>query len=391
MPTPGAAQLVESALPGLVRDDATTLDTQVALATIAAPTGAEGHRAEALAARLQALGLEVETDAVGNVLARLGKRGAAPVVVCAHLDTVFPVETALVPRHAAQRVDCPGIGDNARGLAVLLAVARYLARGEVHPARPIVLAATVGEEGDGDLRGARHLFSHTCPDAHAAIAIDGPGDSRIVTDAIGVHRLQLRMTGPGGHSWTAHDAPNPLHAISHCAAAVGALPVRRARRTTLTITRLHGGEAVNAVPREATVDIEVRAADERVVRTTVAAIEHEARAALAAENARRGPGHPPLQLEITTTSRRPAGRTDTSHPLVRHCIAATAAIGRHAEFAIASTDANIPMSLGIPAVTLGGGGTGGDAHTALEWYANTDGPRGVARVLAALLATTGIA
>jgi acetylornithine deacetylase/succinyl-diaminopimelate desuccinylase-like protein len=391
MPTPGAADIVESALPGLSRDDATTLDAQVALAAIAAPTGAEGLRADVVAAQLLTLGFPVERDDAGNVLARVGPRTAAPVVVCAHLDTVFPAETPLVPRRDGERVYCPGIGDNARGLAVLLGIARYLARTNVHPARPIVLAATVGEEGDGDLRGARHLFSHTCPDAYAAIAVDGPGDSRIVTDAIGVHRLQLRMTGPGGHSWTAHDAPNPLHAITQCAAAVAALPARRARRTTLTITRLHGGEAVNAVPREATVDIEVRAADARVVRTTVTAIEHEAYAALAAENARRGPAYPPLVLEIVTTSRRPAGRTDVGHPLVRHCIAATAAIGRHAEFAMASTDANIPMSLGIPAVTLGGGGAGGDAHTALEWYANTDGPHGVARVLAALLATTGIA
>ncbi|MBK8248488.1 MAG: M20/M25/M40 family metallo-hydrolase [Gemmatimonadetes bacterium] len=391
MPTPGAAQLVESALPGLTHDDATTLDTQVALAAIASPTGAEGHRADAVATHLEALGLGIERDDAGNVCARIGARRDAPVVVCAHLDTVFPVETVLAPRRDGDRIVCPGIGDNARGLAVLLAMARYLTREQVRPARPILFAATVGEEGAGDLRGARHLFTHTCPDAHAAIAVDGPGDTGIVTDAIGVHRLQLRMTGPGGHSWTAHDAPNPLHAISHCAAAVAALPIRRARRTSLTITRLHGGEALNAVPREATVDIEVRAADERVVRTTVAAIEHEARAALDAENTRRGPMHAPLALEITTTSRRPAGRTDPGHPLVRHCIAATAAIGHRAAFAMASTDANIPMSLGIPAVTLGGGGSGGDAHTTLEWYANTDGPHGVARVLAALLATTGIA
>lgn len=386
-----AERVVEAALPRLRADDTTTINSQVAFATIPAPTGGEEARASALTSRLRELGLAVERDDVGNVTARVGTATDAPVVVCAHLDTVFPANTPLVPHWSGDRVSCPGIGDNARGLAVLLAVARYLAEHRVHTTRPILLAATVGEEGLGDLRGARHLFTHAGADAHAAIAVDGPGDDRIVTEAIGVHRLQLRMAGPGGHSWTAFDAPNPLHAITRFAARVAELPVRRTPRSSLTITRLCGGEAVNAVPTDATVDVEVRSVDAHVVRTAIRAIEHEAHRALADENARRGPGQPALTLAVATTSERPAGSIAIDHPLVRHCAAATRAIGRRSAFAMASTDANIPMHLGIPAVALGGGGLGGDAHTRLEWFENTDAPLGVARVLATILATAGVA
>ncbi len=385
------AGIIDAVLPTLVADDAATMEAQLALAAIAAPTGHEERRAAALDARLTQAGLRPRRDAAGNVVVVLGPAGDAPVVACAHLDTVFDAAVALRPVIDGGRIRCPGIGDNARGLATLLAIARLIARGGIVPARPLVLAATVGEEGAGDLCGARHLFGVTCPDAVAAVAIDGPGDSRIVCDAIGVRRVQLRIAGPGGHSWTAHDTPNPLVAATTFVSAVASLPWRHHPRTTITVTRVHGGEAINAIPADATVDVEVRSADAAVLRSIVSAIGAAAEAAVARENTARGAGHAPLSSALSTVSDRPAGVTPSDHPLVRHCATATRAIGRHPELAMASTDANIPMHLGIPAIALGGGGAGGDAHTPLEWFANVDGPLGIARVAATLLATTGVA
>ncbi|MGH7712435.1 MAG: M20/M25/M40 family metallo-hydrolase, partial [Gemmatimonadaceae bacterium] len=202
-------QRLEPARQRLAQREDELLALQIAIAGIPAPTGDEGARAAFVAARLGDALPNVETDAAGNVIGRLGdaQNGYAPVVVCAHLDTVFPHGTDLSVVRDGQRVSAPGIGDNARGLAALIALAEELgaggggARDGVRLKHPVIFAATTGEEGIGDLRGARHLFGTLGDDIQAVIALDGPGDTRIVTDALGVRRVRARIHGPGGHSW----------------------------------------------------------------------------------------------------------------------------------------------------------------------------------------------
>lgn len=376
--------LVQRLTSDLEAADPHTVATQLALATIPAPTGAESARAEAVTACLRSAGCEVSQDQAGNVITCLGPRSdAAPVVVCAHLDTVFGDQVPHVIARDGDRYVGPGIGDNARGLAGLVAMARWLRRQPQATARPVVLAATVGEEGEGNLAGARALFAGIGAGAHAAIALDGAGDSRIVTHAIGVHRLRVTFTGPGGHSWAASDVPNPLHAAAAFTTSVAALHRPRTPRTTLAVTTCRAGHAVNAIPHEAVLEVDLRSLDPAVLRGLVRDVEALARRA-AHDEGERGAG-PSLVVTIRETGARPAGMTDPAAPLLRHAIATTAAIGCTAEFAMASTDANIPLSLGIPALTLGAGGHGGDTHTPREWYDNRGGATGLARALATVL------
>ena len=372
-------------------DDARTMAEQLAIAEIPAPSLQEERRAAWVAGAIAQLGYEVERDAVGNVVAwspRPATDGATPVVVCAHLDTVFGDAIPHRVERRAARFIGPGIGDNARGLAGMLAIARALRHG-VATHHPVVFAATVGEEGEGDLRGARHLFAGRAAAAHAAFALDGAGDERIVTHALGTRRFRVVFRGPGGHSWAASDTPNPLHAAAELSTRLARLPLRATPRTTVAVTRIHGGNAVNAIPATAQVDVEIRSPRDVVLDSGEGELRGLVAAALDEENARRGPVRDALAATIDVVSDRPAG---TAHPdslPVRAAIAATQAIGRTPEFAMASTDANVPLSLGIPAVTLGAGGLGGDTHTTAEWFENREGALGVLRALAAIVAVAG--
>lgn len=373
-------------------EDPRTMANQVQLAEIPAPTAAEQRRATWVAAALARLGYLTRRDDVGNVLASDPlATDAPPVVVCAHLDTVFSDDVHHRIETRNGRWIGPGIGDNARGLAAMLTIARVLRAHHVQTRHPILFAATVGEEGEGDLRGARHLFSHDAAHAHAAFAIDGAGDDRIVTHAIGTRRFRITISGPGGHSWAASQSPNPLHAAADITTCLSRLQLRNAARTTIAVTRLHGGEAVNAIPGSATLDVEMRApqaaildaAERELSRLISAALEREAPPASAL--------HGTLSAVTAIISNRPTGAVAEDATPVRASVAATRAIDRFPEFAIASTDANIPLSLGIPAVALGAGGIGGDTHTTAEWFENRSGALGVTRALAAIVTTAGLA
>jgi acetylornithine deacetylase/succinyl-diaminopimelate desuccinylase-like protein len=374
----------------LLSSDARTLEDQVALAQIPSPTHREHARAAWVVAAFTAIGLHPRRDDVGNVVARVGDHAhAPPVVVCAHLDTVFPEVVAHRVSATGALLSGPGISDNARGLAGMLAIARALADRTIRTRHPILLAATVGEEGEGDLRGARHLFATEAAGAHAAFALDGAGDERIVTHALGTRRFRVTFRGPGGHSWAASDTPNPLHATAQLAVDLVRLPLRRTPRTTLAVTRIHGGDAVNAIPADATIDVEARSPLVRLLDEAEFDLHRLTDAALAAENTGRGDARQPLGVSIERISDRPAGVCPIDSDPVAAAVAATEAIGRRPEFAIASTDANVPLSLGIPAVSIGAGGRAGDTHTLGEWYENHDGALGLARALAAILATAG--
>jgi acetylornithine deacetylase/succinyl-diaminopimelate desuccinylase-like protein len=372
----------------LAARDGGILLAQRAIAGIAAPTGAEGARASWLAARLREEGVhDIAHDDAGNLVARVGGPPGAPAVaVCSHMDTVFPAGTPLALRDEGGRIVGPGINDNARGLAVLLAIAGELARGDVTLRHPVELVGTVGEEGQGDLRGARHYFATAGRDAIAAIALDGPGDERIVHRALGSRRYRVEFAGPGGHSWACFGAPNAAHAAAYCAAALGRMPLPTEPRASVTVGRLGGGISVNAIPESAWREVDLRSTDPAVLARLDAELHAAVREAAREENARATLHAGALVATLQRIGDRPCGTTDDAHPLVRAAIAATRDAGLEPELSLASTDANVPIALGIPAIAIGGGGRGGDAHTLDEWYENEAGTRGVARALEIVLA-----
>jgi len=374
----------------LEESDDRTVGLQVALAEIPSPTGHEARRGEAVIAAFRERGLNPAVDEVGNVTARLeGATDAPPVVVCAHLDTVFADSVAHHVMADGNRLIGPGIGDNARGLAAMLGVAAVLQQmGTLRS--PVLFAATVGEEGEGDLRGARHLFATAAAGAAAAVVLDGAGDERVVTHALGTRRYRVSFEADGGHSWAASDAPNPVHAAARLAAAVAALPRPATPRSTLAVTRLHGGSAVNAIPGHACIDVDARSSSMAVLDDWESRLRRLAQQALEMENAVRGRHWQPMRLRFEVSSNRPAGVAPIDSLVVRSALIATECIGRHPECAIASTDANVPLSLGIPAVTLGGGGRGGDTHTPHEWFENRNGALGLARALTVIAVTAGV-
>jgi tripeptide aminopeptidase len=377
------------ALLAAIDDD--VIRAQVALCEIASPTGHEERRADHVALRLAGAGLRVSRDAIGNVVAlRPGASDVAPVVVCAHLDTVFAPTDDVTVRHDGDRLVGRGIGDNARGLAAMIAIADVLDRASVCTERPIVFLATVGEEALGDLRGAKHYFEGTGHDSHAAVIVDGPGDERVVHRAVGSRRWRIRFTGPGGHSWSAYGLPNPLNAAGAVAAMLASIQVPAEPRTTLTVSRIVGGLSINAIPGDALVEIDLRSVSqeliERLARETRAVVD----TALGEENDRRARGTPPLACTVDVIGDRPGGETPESHDLVVAAVETTRLIGRTPELGAASTDANVPIALGIPAVALGAGGRGGDAHTPQEWFENAGGTAGLARVLTVVCQAAGL-
>jgi acetylornithine deacetylase/succinyl-diaminopimelate desuccinylase-like protein len=373
----------------LAAQDERLLATQVALCEIPSPTGSESERGLSVAARFRHLGLtDVRVDDVGNVL---GVRGgddatAAPVVICAHLDTVFPAGTAIEVIREGSQLAGPGIVDNSRGLAAMLALAEAIDGKSLRTRRSILFAATVGEEGTGDLRGAKHLFATLADRPSACIALDGAGDERIVNRALGSRRFRFTFRGIGGHSWASFGIANPVHAAGAAASKLASLPLPRTPRTTLSVCRIGGGISVNAIPATAWLEVDLRSSAPDALARCAEEIQLVVRAAAREENQRRAPGTAPLTHTITVIGDRPCGELPADDPLVRAAIHATEAIGRTPSLATASTDANVPISLGIPAIAIGAGGRGGGVHTPREWYDNTDGPLGVARALTVLVA-----
>ena len=403
-----AHDCVRAARSHLERSDEVTLARQAALCAIPAPTGAEGRRAAHVAELFRTVGLhDVAIDEVGNVYgwtAREGGRGngegAAPVVLSAHLDTVFGPEVNVAVARRGQRLEGPGISDNARGLAALVAVAEAMVVTRVRTARPVLFAATVGEEGSGDLRGVKYLLNgksgkgeggRVHPAPAAFIALDGAGLERVVHRALGSKRYRVTFRGPGGHSWAAFGVANPANAVGRATALLADLPTRTAPpapRTTCAVVRLGGGTGLNSIPQEAWLDLDLRSEDPKALAQLDVTVRAALDRALDDENRRRAPGTPPLTLEHRPIGDRPSGVTPRTHPLVLAAIAANRVLGRDAELASASTDANVPIALGIPAIALGAGGKAGDAHLATEWYENTEGALGIVR---ALLVTVAMA
>src|ERR1700678_2448850 len=350
---------------------------QQELVSIAAPPFGEGRRAEWLAERFRELKLEqVEIDAEGNVLGCYpGNRsltGGPCVMLSAHIDTVFPIHTPIAPLVENNRLAAPGACDNGAGVAGILAVGGALESCGIELPCDLLFAGNVGEEGDGDLRGMRSLYgaSPWRERIRANVVLDGAGCEVVVTQALGSRRFLVTIQGPGGHSWTDAGTPNPIVVLSRAIAAMSDVVLPSSPRTTLNIGTIEGGSSVNSIPEFATARFDLRSLEaDQLVRLEVElhrAVEDAVLVANARTTGAKGSGT--VQFLIERIGDRPAGRLNDNSPLLKALQAADRHLGIRTEPRVASTDANIPLSLGIPALSIGAGGDGGGIHTRGEWY-----------------------
>ena len=386
---------------------------QFEMIAIPAPPFAEAARALWFLERFTELGLTTpHLDPAGNALALLPS-GPLPVteaqdpppavLLSAHLDTVFPPGTVCRPVEDGAKILAPGACDNAAGLTALLAIAAALKAAGITPPCPILFAANVGEEGEGDLRGMRQLFANppttnpqsadpqpsnpqpAQPRVAAALALEGSGNATVVDRALGSRRFRIRLTGPGGHSWADAARPNPIFVLAEALAALSRLPLPASPRTTLQVGTIAGGTSVNSIPASAAADIDIRSVSSDVLALTEAAALETIRSTVQ-DAQQRFSGQPPLTLDIRLTGDRPAAALPADSPLLR-CLQA---VDRHLDIAteprIGSTDANLPLSLGVPALAIGAGGTGGGIHTLQEWYDPSGRELALRRILLLLLA-----
>ena len=371
---------VAQALATLQRDNAWTLEQQVALCEIPAPPFKEARRAADFRQRLVALGLaDARIDAEGNVIATRAGRAAGPtVVLSAHLDTVFPESTDVRVTRDGARLAGPGIVDDCRGLAVLLSVARAMQQQKVVTDGPVVFVGTVGEEGPGNLRGVRHLFAKELAGRiDYFLSVDGSGFG-ITSRAVGSNRYRVTFAGPGGHSYGDFGVPNPMHAMGRAIAAIGDLQVPASPRTTFNVGIVRGGTSVNSIAGEATLELDMRSESAAALATLDSAARRAIEAARVAEQARWPRSRVQLTVRIDTIGIRPAGAQPDSAPIVIAAQQAARAVGATAGRPNASsTDANVPIGLGIPGLTIDGGGRGDGSHSLGEWYEDgADGYRG---------------
>jgi tripeptide aminopeptidase len=361
----------------------------VTLTEIPSPPFGEEKRAAAYLEMLRAHGLEeVSQDEVGNVFGlRRGFGNGDVVVVAAHLDTVFPAGTNVRVRREGTKLFAPGVGDDTRSLAVNLGFLRAMDAAGIRTRHDILFVGDVGEEGLGDLRGIRHLFAqHPKRERiRAFFTVDSPEVDRIVTGGIGSRRYRVAFRGPGGHSFAAFGMVNPMYAMADAARTLAAIKVPREPVTTHCVSVVGGGTSINAIPEVVTMEVDLRSASLDELNKLDKAFLAGVDAAVAAENAVRDGT---ITVELTRVGDRPAGHTPNGTPIARLASAAVAAEGYTPSFEWSSTDANIPMSLGIPALRIGSGGKGGRAHSLEEWIdVEIEGSlRGMRASLATILA-----
>jgi acetylornithine deacetylase/succinyl-diaminopimelate desuccinylase-like protein len=366
------------------------------ICSVPAPPFGEAARAEALRARLVECGLrEAYLDRVGNCVAvRRGRAERPLLVLSAHLDTVFPAGTDFaVKREASGLMRAPGVADDGCGLAALVALARAWEECEIETEGSLLFVGTVGEEGEGDLRGVRHLLTagEWARRVDSFVSIDGPGLERITNAALASRRYRVRCRGAGGHSWGDFGVANPVHALGRAVVRLAAYPAPKRPRTTFNVGRIEGGTGVNVIPREASMDVDLRSESAQELARLDAFFRRAAREAAEEENSARRAGTPPLELEVKLIGDRPGGATPPEQTLVRLAFEATRALGAKPYLDCSSTDSNIAISMGLPAVTVGAGGTSGNTHTLDEWYDPRGRDLGLKRALLVALGTVGLA
>lgn len=377
------------------------MEWQRELVAIAAPPFGERLRAEWLAERFRELQLQdAGIDEEGNVVGTLGcgQPDSPCILLSAHIDTVFPGNTLIQPVLEGHHLTAPGSCDNGAGVAALLAVAASLAGcggsllGDALLG-DVLFAGNVGEEGDGNLRGVRYLYERSPwrERISAHIVLDGAGTAMAVTRALGSRRYLVTLRGPGGHSWTDAGTPNPIVAMSHAISALSEVNLPEASRTTLNVGTIEGGSSVNSIPEWAAARFDLRSLEAGEITRLEAALRHSVQEAARAANERAGFGKRQcssgngLEYEIQEIGSRPAGELAPDAPLLEALRAVDRHLGIHTDERAASTDANLPLSLGIPALTMGAGGRGGGVHTRNEWYDSRGRELALKRILLLLL------
>jgi tripeptide aminopeptidase len=385
-----ASPAVEAACHWFTSHAAEITDWQMEVTRIPAPPFGEEHRAEWIRTRFIELGLdEVHIDEAGNVLGT--RHGAASglkfIALTAHTDTVFPPGTPIDVRRDHERLLGPGIADNGSGIAALLAVASALEAGGIQTVAPILFVANVGEEGEGDLRGMRYIFNH--PRWREAIAytlvLDGGGSDTIVAQGLGSRRFQATVRGPGGHSWSDFGTPNPIVLLARAIDQFSRAPMPSSPRTAFNVGVISGGTSVNSIPESATAKIDIRSSSA----AELDRMETALRQALASATEKSGQGSQ-VSYEVRQIGNRPAAELAPDAHILRVIQAVDAQLGIASRVQRASTDANIPISLGREAIAIGSGGTGGGAHTLHEWYDPAGRELGLRRILLTLLALGGV-
>ncbi|MDF1503965.1 M20/M25/M40 family metallo-hydrolase [Roseisolibacter sp. H3M3-2] len=387
---------MKRALDSLKATNAWTLDQQASICEVPAPPFKEQARGQELKRRFEQLGLRsVRVDAEGNVIGeRPGTAQDGPTVVLSgHLDTVFPEGTDVKVKRetapdGAPRLTAPGIGDDCRGLAVLLSVARAFQQNNVRTPGTILFVGTVGEEGEGNLRGVRRLFDETLKNqVDYFISVDGTGFG-VTHKAVGSNRYKITFKGPGGHSYGAFGMPNPAHALGRAVAKIADLQTPADPRTTFSVSLLRGGQSVNSIPAEVSMDIDMRSEDAASLADLDKRMRAAVDAAVAEEKARWPRSTAALAATYDTIGIRPAGSQRDDAPIVRAALGAARALGETSDLSASSTDSNVPIGMGIPAVTIDGGGRGRGAHSLAESYDDTPkgyvGPQWAAVLVAAL-------
>jgi tripeptide aminopeptidase len=405
-PTPAAAvaRVLESAgyqaaVAFLDRTHDQLVSETILLTEIPAPPFKETARGRAFLEMLRQAGLTaVEADAEGNVMGL--RRGTAPaggplLAIAAHLDTVFPEGTDVKVKRTGTRLAAPGISDNTRGLAVLLAVVRAMNDAKIQTSSDILFVGNVGEEGPGDLRGVRYMFQKGKykDRIKTFIAVDGSGGGDDITNGgVGSKRYRATFKGPGGHSYGAFGLVNPAFAMGGASAKIGQIRVPSSPRTTYSIGVVGGGTSVNSIPFETWMDIDLRSESPVELDKLDKQINALVRQAVDEENVARSTVQGGITLDMKLIGDRPSGQTPATAPIVQIADAVVIAAGMTPRHSYSSTDSNIPMSLGIPAITLDSGGRGGRAHALDEWIDVEKGPSvaGVRNILAILVSAAGM-
>ena len=385
------------ALAWLEKNVSSINEEQARITAIPAPPFHEAERGAYLKKLLASAGLRVSTDKSGNIIGELsGSNDKEIVMVTAHLDTVFPAGTDVRVKREGGRLIGPGISDNGTGLAALVGIARALKEAKLKPERTILFVADVGEEGEGNLRGMRTLVETYKPRLKFVIALDGAGTDYVTTKALASRRMEIKVTGPGGHSWSDFGLPNPINALARAITRFIQVKVPESPRTTFNVGQIAGGTSVNSIPFSASVKVDLRSEQgselDRLEAELRRAMQSGADEESAAARARGGiASSSTLELDIRVLGVRPGGELPSNSPVLAALRDADAYLGNQSRLERSSTDANIPLSMGIQAISIGAGGSSGGAHTLNEWYDSAGREMGLKRVLLTLLGVAGIA